>query len=385
MASAVSLSCAGCLGQIKDKQYIRCSGCTQYFDLLCANVSEQRFYNTLTGEHKEKWKCPMCVAKQPRTDNTNTPVRMDGVTLNRGTRGAFSPPDQMDFSDASLPLNDSSQDAKLENISSKTLVSELRMFREEMAATRLQMQELNGTMSEMMLRMNACEHRVNSLEERMTALERRVENLEGSSVGGSGDASLAAVEQLRHELNEREQDLLANDVQISGIPEEKGENLYHIVTTLATKIGVTLAEHDVVCVTRVGPPPAPEPEQLTSPSVSKPKTPSRPRPIVVRLARRVVRDKMLHEARVRRKADTEGTGLPAPPQQFYINERLTRTNRQLFQRARDITKRLKWRYAWTKDGRVFVRQKSDTLHYRLRGDEDFVRVFGSDVVCAPKD
>ncbi|CAG9790405.1 unnamed protein product [Diatraea saccharalis] len=56
----------------------------------------------------------------------------------------------------------------------------------------------------------------------------------------------------------------------------------HVVTVLAGKLGVNLATQNVVCATRVGrAPKLGEAEKSLA---------SRPRPIVVRLARRVIRD-----------------------------------------------------------------------------------------------
>lgn len=51
----------------------------------------------------------------------------------------------------------------------------------------------------------------------------------------------------------------------------------------------------------------------------------RPRPIIVRLARRSVREELLKSVKVRRGTTTDGLGLPIHvPQKMHINERLTR-------------------------------------------------------------
>lgn len=72
----MSLTCAGCPNGIPNKSpYLTCSLCTSNYDLDCANVSEARFYNTMTLEHKKRWKCQMCHCKKAKTDNTNSPIR----------------------------------------------------------------------------------------------------------------------------------------------------------------------------------------------------------------------------------------------------------------------------------------------------------------------
>ncbi|XP_026324932.1 uncharacterized protein LOC113233913 [Hyposmocoma kahamanoa] len=273
----------------------------------------------------------------------------------------------MDVSLLDATMNISGHDATADaSHATSALVTEMRLFREELTATRHLMATLNETMSGLTARMDACENRVSKLDERILALEQRAEN----KPAGADASLLATVEQLKAELNERDQELLQNDVEVSCVPEQKGESLQHIIITLASKLGVSLGEQDIVSALRVGRPP----EEVDALAMST----ARPRMIVVRLARRAVRDQMLQAARVRRGATTEGTGVPGPPRRFYINERLTRTNRVVFRLARGAAGRLNWRYVWTRDGRVFARQHQggDAPRHRLRTEADVSRVFG---------
>lgn len=72
--------CAACLNEICDRRFLECAKCLDTFDLECVNVSEKRFYNTMTAEYKKSWICPQCKSKQPKLDNTNTPVRHQAPT-----------------------------------------------------------------------------------------------------------------------------------------------------------------------------------------------------------------------------------------------------------------------------------------------------------------
>lgn len=67
--------CAGCHKKLPKREYLACAYCTEAYDLDCANVTSKRFYNTMTSEHKEQWKCPACYCKTPRTGNLDTPIR----------------------------------------------------------------------------------------------------------------------------------------------------------------------------------------------------------------------------------------------------------------------------------------------------------------------
>lgn len=196
-----------------------------------------------------------------------------------------------------------------------------------------------------------------------------------TAVDGGVEAVLTAtISQLRSELNDRDQESLLKDIEISCVPETLGENVTGLAIILGQKLAVPLTEHDIVEATRIGRAPQLE-EGVHGPA-------PRPRLLVVRLARRAVRDQLLQAARVRRGATTEGTGIPGPSCRFYVNERLTPYNRRLFQKARDLKQQFGWRYVWTKDGKVYLRQRpgTDTPRHRIRTERDLERVFANSKV-----
>ncbi|KAL4708969.1 hypothetical protein ACJJTC_005830 [Scirpophaga incertulas] len=131
---------------------------------------------------------------------------------------------------------------------------------------------------------------------------------------------------------------LLTDLEIGQMPEDKAENAFHAVCVLATRLGVPLEERDVVYAERVGA----RPDEAGG----------RPRRMVVRLARRSLRDELLRAARLRR------TG-------FFIG-------------VREECRRLQWRYCWTRRGRIFARQGEGRQVFQLRSEMDIPRVFGSD-------
>lgn len=76
MSSGASANCAGCLEAITDWRFLKCYLCKQSYDLLCANMSEAHFNGSMTVQLRNSWKCQVCRCKEPKTDNTHTPVRM---------------------------------------------------------------------------------------------------------------------------------------------------------------------------------------------------------------------------------------------------------------------------------------------------------------------
>lgn len=374
--SSTQKICAGCRVTINDRRYLICTICGQHYDLICANVPEKRFYNTMTREHKDKWKCVLCLSKLPKSDNTNTPVRAttDSVNMHRGA--SVASPLQLDMSVAEQSqslvdtINESACNITIEMSDFQSFVMEMRAFRDEIRneirANRLETKRLNDSLTTLAGKIADCENRLNNIDD-------RVAKLENCSSNKNLDTPSLAVEisQLKAELNDRDQDLLLSDIEVTCIPEQKGENLMHIMSVMASKLGVSLSEHDVISAVRVG--------RVLDATQPQAPTVSRPRPIVVRLAHRAIRDKLLEAIRTRRGTTTEGLALPGKPCRFFINERLTKQNRQLFRKARDQSRELGWRYVWTRDGKIFARQHpgNDSPRHRLRTEADLVRVFGS--------
>ncbi|KAI5633925.1 hypothetical protein NE865_13354 [Phthorimaea operculella] len=165
------------------------------------------------------------------------------------------------------------------------------------------------------------------------------------------------------EINDRDQELLSNDIEIAGVPEEKEESLSHIVLAVGRNLAVQLEATDIVSAERVGPTRGP----------ADGGAPPKPRPIVVRLTRPVCRDALLNQARVRRGATTADLGVLGPPRKFYINERLTKLNPEILYKAQEAARRLQWRYVWTRGGRVYARKEHGSEKQRLRTVTDINR------------
>ncbi|XP_026746967.1 uncharacterized protein LOC113508210 [Trichoplusia ni] len=104
----------------------------------------------------------------------------------------------------------------------------------EVNALRTEVREFR---EELMGRVDALEVRVNEVEEKIEqSVSPRLAELE------------TTVSELKLQLNEREQESLLNDVQVSGVPETKGENPTQLLNFQDVKLGVSLDERDVVFV-----------------------------------------------------------------------------------------------------------------------------------------
>lgn len=259
------------------------------------------------------------------------------------------------------------------------LLSEMRKMQkgmlEELRALRAEVRDLGSELKETRLEMADFRVSLNGVSARMDGLELRLESVEQARAVCPAEPVLEAavvarlqstVAQLQQELNDRDQEALLADLEISQLPEVKGENVLHSIMVLSAKLGVPLEERDIVFAERVGM------ARGEGAGGERPRT----RRIVVRLLRRDLRDRLLQGARVRRSLTAGDAGRTDAGPRIFVNERLSRLNRQLFHRAREECRRLQWRYTWTKRGRVFVRQADGRDAFPIRCEADIQRVFG---------
>lgn len=301
------------------------------------------------------WTCTSCMAKKPRNNANSTPVRtVDSAEFlgqNRDQHAPTSPKADIASTNAT--------GTEFANLSK--ILEELQKFRTDLNALRSDFTGFRSEIRELSSSLKSCCLRVDKVEDRMETLEKRMESF--------GEADIEEISKLKNtistlenQINDREQQSLSNDIEISGIPEGSGENVIHIATLIASKLGMTLEERDVVHAYRKG--------------TKREGKPSRPRTISVRFVRQNVRDKFLKNARVRRRTTTENMNLPGEPTIFYVNERLTKMNQTLFQKAREIGKQKNWKYIWTQNGHVLARKEEGKAVHRISNLDAVDKTFG---------
>lgn len=335
-------ACNACGKFLSSTGAASCSICAALFHKACVTLPE-------SSPVSKAWVCPECTTRTRKGDNTPVrPAAHDVLMPARAAAVRAAPA----VSPAAPCLDLQSMHRELTE-----WMVEMREFRQEMA-------EFRASISGLSVRMDSIEQRLEAVEQQREKPLAELTDLR------------CKVILLQQELNDRDQDSLLSDLEIGHLPEEKGENIVHEVTVLAARLGVALEERDIVFAERIG---------IMQGAGAAGEVP-RARRVVVRLARRHLRDQMLQGARVRRTltAADAGRDLSAiagatvPPRaRIFLNERLTRVNRQLFHRVREECHKLQWKYTWTKRGRIYARQADGKQAYPMRSEEDVTRVFGS--------
>lgn len=224
-------SCAACNQIINDRRYLTCALCSDKYDIECVNVSESRFYNTMTVEHKRKWACPQCKSKQPKQDNTNTPVRSHLLNiaeidrLNDTTKNV-SPIIDVDNTnvtqrkktiityaeDTSLCMDNTLPEGDTININEETssiLLRELRALRDQITAQSQKQETRDYELSETI---RILQTSINNINDRYIVLETQIK-----SVTAEIEQNKNNIKELQKENKQLRQELLQTKEIVSTV------------------------------------------------------------------------------------------------------------------------------------------------------------------------
>ncbi|XP_052746968.1 uncharacterized protein LOC128199834 [Bicyclus anynana] len=336
--------CSACGRFLSSAGATNCTGCQGLYHMVCVGLVEN-------GKLPKLWKCPECLAKRPKKGNVDTPVKAAETSCSDGD-------------EASTELEMQS-DVHVEMSQSVELGRELRLIREQLQHIRNEIKDFRSELNEVRSSIAACNLRVDTVNDRLLDIEKEI--LAPSKKSKEIEKLESTVAKLKVDINDRDQDLLRADIEITNLPETRGKNPCHTVAAVAAKLGVALSQNDIVFAERVG---------KKDENSSEGREGVRGRRIVARLSRPSLRDDFLRCARTRRGTITEGMEYSPPHRRFYINERLTRTNKHLFYLVRETAKQKQWKFTWTKLGKIFARHGEGKVVHQIKSESDLERVFG---------
>ncbi|KAK5642010.1 hypothetical protein RI129_008177 [Pyrocoelia pectoralis] len=163
---------------------------------------------------------------------------------------------------------------------------------------------------------------------------------------------------LKNRINELEQYSRANCLEIHGIPEVKGENIFSIVQLVSNAIGFRMENNLIDAVHRLGQP------------VNRQ---DQPRGIILKFVRRIDKEEFLRCKKIKRnlKVSNIYRELPAQNNLIYVNESLTQQNRYLFAKAREFKRDNDIKYLWCRSGKILMRAKDESRAYIIKSTDDF--------------
>lgn len=154
-------------------------------------------------------------------------------------------------------------------------------------------------------------------------------------------------------IEELEQYQRANNLEIKGVPLEGDP--YELVKKLGEVLNEPVMESDIDICHRV------------------PTSESNKKNIVVRFVHRTKRNALLTKSK-KKRVDTGSLGFSGVACPVYINEHLTRQNKQLLGAAIGRKRNAGWRYVWSSGGRVFARKDETTNAIRIASNDDLLKI-----------
>lgn len=161
---------------------------------------------------------------------------------------------------------------------------------------------------------------------------------------------------LRDELNHLQQYSRINNVEITGIPENKGENIVSILQKIGEVAGCVIQLSDVDACHRI----------------PKHGSGDNPRSLVVKFISRLKKEELMMAAK-KKGVTTSDLGFGRSSSKVYVNDHLTLTNKILFKKTREMCKEKSLKYCWTKEGRILVRKNDISRVIHIRSEDDLTK------------
>lgn len=199
--------------------------------------------------------------------------------------------------------------------------------------------------------------RLTALEDDNKKLSKKCVKLEANEVKLE-----SRVTTLEREIVDLQQYSRNKNLEIRGVPMTTNENVYTVLGRLAQSLEVQFGVNDISTAHR-----------LASPRDSR-YSPS----IIVQFVSRDVRRRWLIAAKKKRPQTTD-LSASLRPGPVFVGEHLTKHNKDLLKMAKSYVKEGRLTYAWTRDGKVFVRKTSQSPPRRVIFTQDIDKEAGPPV------
>ncbi|XP_075990193.1 uncharacterized protein LOC142985836 [Anticarsia gemmatalis] len=221
-------------------------------------------------------------------------------------------------------------DLRSENIDIKTQVSKLT---EEVAEIKTSAQYISDQYEDFSARLKYLEERF--VDERaIKTLELKIDNLE----------------QQARQCN----------LELSNIPEKRGENLVTLLEDIGKKIDFAISRDDIISIHRV-------------PHVAGTAN-ERPKNIIAKMKTRSLRDNIISAYRLKKGLTSTQLGIAGAPHIVYINEHLTLRRKQLYREARAAARERNHKFVWVKNATILVKRAETSRTIPIITSDDIVKI-----------
>lgn len=297
--------CKKCNATFEDpKDVIQCSVCKIYLHSKCAGLKNVDSISKM-GARKANWQCDVC-KKGSGHDELNSLI------------------------------------SEVKNLTSvvSDMKAEFRDFKTSISA-------FSGLVDEFKKSMDSFNSIVKDLQTKNAALENENKQLKEQVV------------QLDIRLLRQEQRSRIESIEVSGIPEIKGEKCEEVIFELAEAVGLQPKGGDVQVAHRV-----------------KTFSGKHPYPIVCQLRSRATASAWLTTMKQKRNLSAKDINSQFPDSRVFVNEHLVPRLKRLLMETKRRAKECGYRYTWSKEGRIFVRRADGEQPLEITGQDDLKKMTG---------
>jgi hypothetical protein len=304
------MNCGVC-GEDIGVNFIKCVECKKCYHPTCTRVETVENFKKMNSSRKDKWKCDLCFRQSINgLEQVNKNISIILGSL------------------AGLKTEVKSMSERLDS-----KFSELKS----------NIETINDSLVNLQVSCNTLKSENDSFREKLTELEAKNVTLESTVKG------------LNLKLDALEQYTRGDNLIVLGLPFTANENILAVVENIAKAIGVTFNANAISTAHR-----------LPSRRAAHP-------PIVVRFSSRIVKYEWLKCAKIKKHLYSKDVHPSLTESRIFINEHLSPFSASLLSGARRLLAERKIQHAWTRDGRVLVRQTGDGPVIWIRAVEDLAK------------
>lgn len=346
--------CTECKASIAAADKVTCSRklCGNHYHLLCANLTADTSATIL-----KSWKCSKCNKGSSKNQDTPTITtesqvtecsQVQNVTIRKASTSSGQP--LCDSPAGSTEVLDAIR-LELPIIIRDMLKPEFHKMQSQMAELDKSVKFISARYDDVMKQMASNNAELKALREENQVLRNNVHNVE------------TRLHRLEIEQVRQDQWVRLQNIEISGLPENKEEQTVDLVLKIAEHVGVPTKREDIEFAHRV------QTQQHNNSNL--------PRNIVARLKQRSTKDAIVAAARKLRGINLHDLGLQtvaSHKSKVYVNEHLTKYNKNLLKQCKLRANELSYKYIWTKNCRIYLRRVDGSQHILVLTEEDLKNI-----------
>ncbi|KAM7293529.1 uncharacterized protein ISCGN_026659 [Ixodes scapularis] len=335
-----TIECVACTKSVEtDGRHMSCADCKGAYHLgqTCSGIADKTF--TAMGQSKrDKWRCR---TRRGKESQAGPP---DGIEASQGVENLS----------AQLAAMTEKLDGLLTLKGSVDSLLSLSAQLNELLLVKPLVESLRETVNEIQQSMDFFSADYDRLLKLATANEQTGKGLQDklSQLKSTVQIQAAEIQDIRGALNDNEQHSRLSNLEVHGLPVSPKEDLLSFIESLAEKLNIShFHKTDILAIHRL--------------PAKREKAP----PILIRFA-----SVRMKESWMEARGKLPSLSQVGPFPKLYLNENLTRANKELFWQARQRGKERGYKFVWVTRAKIYARKMEGSLPVRINHKLDLEKI-----------